>query len=317
MRPREPSGALERSSSRDYRSAMHSKASAGIRVVRNGMLVNASLAATKLAAGIIGNTYALVADATESAADIFASLIVWGGLTIGAQPADEDHPFGHGKAEALAAAVVSIMLLGAAVGIAFEAVREIRTPHEWPAAWTLFILVAVMVVKWVFSRRVGDIGAQTNSTAVAADAAHHLSDAITSAAAFIGISVAVVARRMGAGHEWAAADDWAALLASLVIAFNGVSMIRAAMHDLMDRMPGSDVVLPIRRVAESVPGVLAIEKLHVRRVGTGYRVIVHVQADGHMSLDQAHALGGLVKHEICRSTPHVQSVLVHMEPFAD
>jgi len=295
---------------------MSARTSAGIRIVRNGMLVNAVLAATKLAAGIIGNTYALVADATESAADIFASLIVWGGLTIGAQPADDDHPFGHGKAEALAAAVVSIMLLGAAVGIAFEAIREIRTPHAWPAAWTLGILVGVMTVKWGLARRVSHVGLETNSGAVAADAAHHLSDAITSAAAFIGISVAVVARHLGKGPEWASADDWAALLASCVIAYNGIMMVRAALHDLMDRMPGANIVMPLRRVAESVPGVLAIEKLHVRRVGTGYRVIVHVQADPQMSLEQAHALGGRVKYELCGSNPHVQSVLVHMEPFA-
>jgi cation diffusion facilitator family transporter len=288
---------------------------AGVRVVRAGVLLNACLAAIKLAAGIIGNTYALVADATESAADIFASLIVWGGLAIGAQPADEDHPFGHGKAEALAAAVVSILLLGAALGIAIQAIREIRTPHEWPAAWTLVILVLVMTAKWLLARRVASVGAEINSSAVAADAAHHLSDAITSAAAFAGISVAVIARRAGASQGWAAADDWAALFASGVIAFNGISMVRAALHDLMDRMPGTDVVLPLRRVAEAVPGVLAIEKLYVRRVGTGYRVIVHVQADPEMRLEQSHALGGRVKHELCRSNPHVQSVLVHMEPF--
>src|SRR4051794_9327140 len=202
--------------------ASNSKSS--IRAVRNGVLINATLAAIKLAAGIIGNTYALVADATESGADIFASLIVWGGISVGAQPADDDHPFGHGKAEALAAAVVSIMLLGAAIGIAYEAVREIRTPHEWPAAWTLGILVFVMITKWLFSRSLFAVGSETNSTAVAADAVHHLSDAVTSAAAFIGISIAVFARHTGASQAWAAADDWAALLASCVIAFNGVSM---------------------------------------------------------------------------------------------
>lgn len=292
-----------------------SSAATGLRVIRDGVLVNATLAAIKLAAGLIGNTYALVADATESGADIFASLIVWSGVTIGAQPADDDHPFGHGKAEALAAAVVAIMLLGAAVGIAYEAIREIRTPHEWPAAWTLVILVLVTITKWGLSRRVANVAVDINSTAVAADAAHHLSDAITSVAAFVGISVAVTARHLGAGQTWAAADDWAALVGSLVIAFNGASMIRAAMQDLMDRMPGADIVMPFRRVAEAVPGVRAIEKLHVRKVGTGYRIIIHVQADPEMTLSGSHALGGLVKYELRRSNPHVQSVLVHMEPF--
>src|SRR3954469_20744139 len=149
-------------------------AARGIRAAQIGVVINAGLAATKLAAGLVGNTYALVADAVESGADVFASLLVWGGLAVAAQPADEDHPYGHGKAEALAAAAVSLMLFGAALGIAVEAVREIRTPHHVPAPWTLAVLVGVMAVKWVLSRRVHAVSAEIGSTAVKADAAHHL-----------------------------------------------------------------------------------------------------------------------------------------------
>ncbi len=287
----------------------------GIRAAQTGMLINAGLAAIKLAAGIIGNTYALVADAVESSADVFASLLVWGGLTVAAQPADDDHPYGHGKAEALAAAAVSIMLLGAAFGIAFEAVREIRTPQAVPAPWTLAVLVVVMIVKWALSRRVHAVGAEMGSTAVKADAQHHLSDAITSAAAFIGISLALVGERTWGGKGWESADDWAALVASLVIAFNGMSMLRAATHDLMDRMPGEDVVAPIRDAALGVPGVLAIEKLYVRKAGMAYRVTLHVQADGALSLEDAHVLSGCVKTTICKRSPRVNYVLVHMEPY--
>lgn len=286
----------------------------GIRAAQTGILINAVLAGIKLVAGLVGNTYALVADAVESMADIFGSLIVWGGLHVASLPADEDHPFGHGKAEALAAIVVSLMLLAAAAGIGIEAVKEIRTPHNVPAPWTLAVLVGVMVVKWTLSRRVQAVGAETGSTAVQADAQHHLSDAITSAAAFIGISVALVGSRVRGGGGWESADDWAALVASAVIAFNGVSMIRAAMHDLMDRMPGQAVVAPIRDAARAVTGVSAIEKLHVRKAGMVYRVTVHVQTDGAMSLDDAHALGGRVKRAICASSPQVNYVLVHMEP---
>ena len=289
----------------------------GIRAAQTGMVINAGLAAVKLVAGIVGNTYALVADAVESGADVFASLLVWGGLAVAAQPADEDHPYGHGKAEAMAAFAVSFMLLGAAVGIAIEAVHEIQTPHQVPAPWTLGVLVAVVVVKWVLSRRVRTVGTAMGSTAVKADAAHHLSDAITSAAAFVGISLAVVGSRLWGGHGWEAADDWAALVASGVIAFNGVSMLRAAASDLMDRMPGQDIVAPIRAAALQVHGVNAIEKLHVRKSGLEYRVTVHVQADGDMSLEEAHALGGRVKSAICALTPHVNYVLVHMEPYHD
>jgi cation diffusion facilitator family transporter len=294
-----------------------SAAERGIRAAQVGMLINAALAAVKLTAGIIGNTYALVADAIESGADVFASLIVWGGLHIGSQPADEDHPYGHGKAEALATAVVSFMLLGAAIGIAFEAVREIRTPHLAPAPWTLAVLVTVVVVKWVMARRVGAVSAETGSSAVQADAAHHLSDAITSAAAFIGISLALVGSRVWGGRGWAAADDWAALVAAAVIAYNGVYMMRTALADLMDRMPGEEVVAPIRRAALATPGVEAIEQLHVRKAGTAYRVTLHVQADGALPLHDAHVLSGRVKSAIRAAAPRVNYVLVHMEPFVE
>lgn len=294
---------------------MSTSSARGIRAAQIGLVVNAALAGVKLAAGIVGNTYALVADAIESAADVFASLIVWGGLAIGSQPADEDHPYGHGKAEALATAAVSFMLLGAALGIAYEAIQEIRTPHLVPAPWTLAVLVSVMVVKWSLSRRVAAVSTDIGSSAVKADAAHHLSDAITSAAAFVGISLALVGSRLWGGRGWASADDWAALVASAVIAFNGVSMLRAALHDLMDRMPGEEVIAPIRRAAISVPGVRAIEQLHVRRAGMAYRVTLHVQADGSLSLHDAHVLSGRVKGAIRDASPQVNYVLVHMEPF--
>jgi len=289
----------------------------GIRAAQVGILANAALAAIKLVAGLLGHTYALVADAVESAGDVVGSLVVWGGLAVAARPADDDHPYGHGKAEALAAAAVAMMLFGAALGIAVQAVREIRTPHRVPAPWTLVVLVAVMAVKWILSRRVHAVGADIGSTAVKADAWHHLSDALTSAAAFIGISIAVWGSRYRGGTGWEQADDWAALAASVVIAINGILLFQPAMHDLMDRMPDSGIVNPMRQAAEEVPGVIAVEKLGVRKAGLGYRVTVHVQADPSISLAAAHALGGRVKTAVRGAVPRVDSVLVHMEPYAD
>src|SRR6478672_5917263 len=162
-----------------------------IRAAQIGMVVNAALAIVKLIAGIVGNTYALVADAVESTADIFGSLVVWGGLRVASRDPDEEYPFGYGKAESVAAVIVSMMLLAAAVGIGVEAVHEIRTPHKTPAPWTLIILVAVLIVKFAMYRRTNAIGDEAGSTAGKADAWHHASDAITSAAAFIGISIAL------------------------------------------------------------------------------------------------------------------------------
>lgn len=289
----------------------------GIRAAQTGLITNALLVVAKLVAGIAGNTYALIADAVESAADIFSSLIVWGGLTIASQPADEDHPFGHGKAESLAAFAVAVMLIAAAIGIATQAIREIRTPHHTPAPWTLLVLVAVVAVKWLLAHRVHAVAHDIGSTAVKADAFHHLSDAFTSAAAFIGIAIAVAGSRWRGGSGWESADDWAALFAAGIIAYNGVSILRPAMHDLMDRMPGDEVVLPIRRAAESVPGVLAIEKLAVRKSGLVLHASIHVQADPGISLDAAHRLSGRVKAAMRREAPRLTDVLVHMEPYVD
>lgn len=282
----------------------------GIRSAQLGILINASLAATKLVAGIVGNAYALVADAIESTADIFSSTIVWGGLRVAARDPDDTYPFGYGKAEPLAAAVVSLMLIGAAIAIAIEAISEIRTPHHTPARWTLGVLVGVVAVKWVLSRHVQSVGMDIGSTAVRADAWHHLSDAVTSAAAFVGISIAVLG-----GPGWESADDWAALAASGVILYNGVSMLRPAVDDLMDRTAGADIVRAVDAAARSVPGVLATEKLAVRRAGMSYRVTIHVQADPHLPLFDAHVLSGRVKGAIRSAVPRVKHVLVHMEPF--
>ena len=195
----------------------------GIRSAQTGLLINALLVVVKLVAGVVGNAYALVADAIESAADIFSSLVVWGGLRIASREADDEYPFGYGKAEAMATAVVALMLLGAALTIVIEATREIRTPHHTPAPFTLFVLVGVIAVKEILFRRVLAVGAATSSTAVQADAWHHRSDAITSAAAFVGISVALLG-----GEGWEQADDWAALVAAVVIVVNGLRLLRTA-----------------------------------------------------------------------------------------
>jgi cation diffusion facilitator family transporter len=282
----------------------------GLRSIQLSLVSNATLAVVKLAAGMVGHSYALVADAVESSADIFASLIVWTGLRIANRDPDQDYPFGYGKAETVAGATVSLMLITAALGIAVQAVREIRMPHHAPAPWTLIVLVAVVVIKMLLGRRIGTVGSELGSSAVQADAWHHYSDAITSAAAFVGISVSVV---MGPG--WETADDYAAMTASLVIAYTGIRMLLQATRDLMDRNPGAEVAAPVRRIAEGVPGVMAIEKLYVRRAGIVFHVEIHVQADPQLSLYASHALGGAVKSAIKAAQPRVRGVLIHMEPY--
>lgn len=282
----------------------------GVRTAQLGLLVNTVLAGIKLVAGILGSSGALIADAIESIADIFSSIVVWGGLRIAAREADEEYPFGYGKAEPLAAAVVGLMLVAAAAGVAIEAVREIRTPHQTPAPFTLAVLVVVILIKEVLFRRVLAVSGEMASQAMRADAWHHRSDAITSTAAFIGIGIAI-----WKGPGWESADDWAALVAAVVIAANGLSILRPAVHDLMDRAPDAAMLLRIARAASSVEDVRAIEKLKVRRAGVGVYVDVHVQADPSLSLHDAHIVSGRVKGAIRGAAPEVLGVLVHMEPF--
>jgi cation diffusion facilitator family transporter len=287
-----------------------SHAAKAMKAARTGLVVNIVLVTIKLLGGIAGHSYALIADAVESFTDIFSSLIVWGGLRITTRPADEDYPYGYGKAEALAAAIVSLMLLGAALGIAVAAVGEMMTSNHTPAPFTLAVIAIVIPVKEILYRWVVRVSSETGSTAVKADAWHHRSDAITSTAALIGIGVAV-----WGGPGWEAADSWAALLASFVIAWNGLRMLKPAVFDLMDRMPEGPVLEQIAAVARDVAGVRAIEKLRVRKVGLEYFVDLHVQANETMPLLEAHNLSGKVKGAIRAAVPEVAGVLIHMEPF--
>jgi cation diffusion facilitator family transporter len=264
----------------------------------------------KLLAGVLGNSYALIADGVESTADVFGSLVVWGGVRIASRGEDEAYPFGYGKAEALAAAVVGLMLLAAAIGIGIESTREIVAPHHAPAPFTLVVLVLVVLVKEVLFRRVAAHGAKTGSTAASADAWHHRSDAITSAAAFIGITVALLG-----GPGWESADDWAAIVAALVILVNGVGILRPAIGELMDRAPDEEVRRVVADAARGVSGVCFIEKLAVRKAGMHFWVDLHVQADPAMSLHDAHILSGRVKSAIRAAEPRVRGALIHMEPF--
>jgi cation diffusion facilitator family transporter len=282
---------------------------AGARVALLGLVINVVLAAVKIVAGVVGHAYVLIADGMESAIDVAGSIVIWGGLTVAARPPDRTHPYGHGKAEPIAALVVAICVLAAAIGLAIESVREILTPHHGPAPFTLAILVAVIVIKEFLFRYVNRIGQDLESTAVRTDAWHHRSDALTSGAAFIGISVALIG-----GERWQSADDWAALFACAVIAANGVRLALPAFQEVMDTAPGGKIVRSIRTVASSVPGVVEVEKCYARKMGLDYYVDLHVGVDGNISVHEGHKIAHRVKSAIQQSDSRVADVLVHIEP---
>ena len=274
-----------------------------------GLAANVALTVVKFLAGSLGHSQALIADAVESLADIFSSIIVWRGLVVAETPPDEDHPYGHGKAEPLAAAIVSAMLLLAAGMIAFHSLKGMAAPRVAPSAWTLIILIVVIVVKEMLFRFVLRESETVSSSAVETDAWHHRSDAITSAAAFLGIGITLVG---GSGYEHA--DNWAALVAACVIAFNGARLLRPAFNELMDRSPDRELIEKICAAAKNVPGVDGVEKCFVRKMGYQFFVDMHVEVDPQMTVENSHRIGHEVKNKVRAEIPSVRDVLIHIEP---
>ncbi len=247
--------------------------------------------------------------AIESTSDIASSLIVYGGLKIASIPPDEDHPYGHGKAEPLAAMLVAFALLTAALAIIIQSIREIQTPHHAPAPFTLYILIGVVIVKESLYRYVINVGDKAQSTAVITDAWHHRSDAITSAATGVGIAIALIC---GPGYE--AADDWAALLASGIIILNAIRLLRPALAEVMDAAPGNGMEQQVRDAALAVRGVTGLDVCNVRKMGLHYYVDLHVLVDGDLPVRDGHEIAHRVKDAIRKAQPRIHDILIHIEP---
>jgi cation diffusion facilitator family transporter len=285
------------------------KLESGAHLALVGMGLNAVLCAVKIGAGVFGHSYALIADGFESLLDIISSLLIWAGLTYAAKPPDASHPYGHGKAEPMAAILGSLMILGAGAGLAMSSIEALKARHTAPHLFTLPVLIAVIVVKEVHSRRVQKMAHQTSSTAMEADALHHRTDAITSLAALIGISVALVG---GKGYE--KADNWAALFACGIIAYNGFLIFWPSLRDLMDTAPPRNILERVRAASRSVTGVEETEQCRVRKMGLEYYVDLHVKVDGSMSVTEGHGIAHQVKDAVRQAVPEVADVLVHIEP---
>ena len=273
-----------------------------------GMAVNAALSALKFAAGVMGHSHALIADAVESSADILSSIVVWRALVVAAEPADVEHPYGHGKAEPLAAATVALMLLLAAGGIILNSARDLAQPPQMPRAFTLWVLMAVVLVKECLFRFVEREAGSVQSILVYADAWHHRSDAVTSLAAAMGITLALL------GVSFA--DDAAAILAGSIIAWNGWKLLKPALNELMDAAPDAALAGQIKSAASQVAGVQRIEKCIVRKAGFECFVDMHVEVDPELTVRQAHGIAHQVKDRVREAVPSVRDVLVHIEPGA-
>lgn len=288
----------------------------GVRSTLVGIGVNVVLLAAKATAGVTGHTYALVADAIESGMDVMASLLLLVGLKVASRPADANHPQGHGKVEPLATVAVAVFLFLAAYEIGRQSLHEIAHPHTIPAPWTLGVLIGVVLSKELLARHIARVGEASGSAALKADAQHQRSDVVTSAAAFVGIAVALVGSRLSPDPRWSSADDWAALLASGWIAWNGLSILRGALYELTDAHPDPGLEAEVRRIALTIPGVLGTDKCFVRKMGFDYFVELDVRMDRDLPLyrahETAHAVQDAVREQI--TDRRFIRVLVHQEP---
>lgn len=283
----------------------------GAQLVLRGVALNAVLAVAKFSGGVFGNTYALIADAAESALDILSSLLVWAGFRVASRPPDANHPYGHGKAEPLAALAVAVFIFAMTGWVGIHAIHEIITPHRAPRWWTLLLLAAVIAVKLWYSQRMRMAGFAANSTALHVEAVHHWADAVTSAAAFVGIAIALIG-----GEGWESADDWAALFACVIIAFNGVGMVMRSLGDVMDTAVPAAFENEVRALALAVPGVGALHRVRMRKSGLSYLVDIQVRVDGEMTVRAGHDIAHAVKDALLASPRHrITDVTVHVEPM--
>jgi cation diffusion facilitator family transporter len=273
------------------------------------LIGNTALAIIKGLAGFFGNSYALIADAIESTTDIFSSFLVLFGIKYSNRPADENHPYGHGRAEPLITFLVVGFLITSAVIIAHESIINIQTPHHLPKSWTLYVLGAIIIWKEISFRIVIKRSIESNSSSLKADAWHHRSDAITSVAAFVGISIALF---LGKGYE--SADDWAALFASLFIIYNSYLIFRPALGEIMDEHLYDDVVLSIRNVADTVDGIISTEKCFIRKSGMKYHVDLHAVVEATLTVKAGHDLAHTLKDTLRAELPELGHVLIHIEP---
>jgi len=293
---------------------IQAKAAEGQKVVLTGVLLNLVLSAGKIVGGLLGRSNALVADGIESLLDLFSSLLIWAALKYAAKPPDEEHPYGHGKAESLASLVGALVLAIAGALIAHNSIVQLLAaahgaPVHVPSPWTLLILICVIGLKETLYQFMARRARRIGSNALLADAWHHRSDAVTSIAAFIGISVSLLG-----GHGYEVADDWAALFACVVIFYSSYNMLKMCLGDMMDARVSPDAEKTVMRITCSVPGVLSAEKCRIRKSGLSYIADLHIRVGGDISVREGHDIAHRVKDLLMASELPLEDVTLHVEP---
>jgi len=303
--PTQSSEALEAARMNPERSLATGQGSA-----RNGILLNGALGTAKLAAGVLGHSYTLIADACESYSDVMSSCVTYFALKKASEPADSDHPAGHGRAETLASAVTALALVVVGVLIFWEAMLSLNVPRSAPSPLTLLVLVPVILVKERMFQWMRDRGKKIGSLAVVADAWHQRSDVVTSVAALLGIVVAWIG-----GPGWSHADSWAAMAASLWLIGTGLWLLGPTLHELMEGSVDPALLEFISETSSSCPGIKGVDKVWVRKLGMRLMVDLHIVVDPDISVQEGHRLAHEVKAKLQAELPQVRDVMVHVEPY--
>jgi cation diffusion facilitator family transporter len=274
-----------------------------------GLGVNLALGLAKLVGGVAGDSFALLADAVNSLGDVFTSRVVLFALWLAQRPPDRDHPYGHTRAEAIAASNVALLILMSALMVAWEAVQRLGVQHDLPPAWTLWIAGTNVAIKEGLYQYKVRVARRIGSAVILANAWDHRSDALAALAVLVGLGVV---RWGGPAFIWA--DEAAALVVMSAILWSSASLFRRSAYELMDMQAEEGLVKALRQVAAEVSGVRGIDKLWVRKTGLEYLVDIHVEVDRLATVEEGHRIGHQVKDRLLELFPNVHDVLVHLEP---
>jgi len=275
-----------------------------------GLFSNLALIAIKAVAGILGNSFALLADAVESATDALSSLFLWMGLRYAQRPPDENHPYGHGRLEPLLTFLVVAFLLGSALSIGIQGYLNLKNPQTLPKPFTLVVLLGIIAWKEATFHYIRLKAKRLHSSVLQVEAWHHRSDALSSLFALVGIGMAWIL-----GPDFAWLDEAAALISALILVLNAYRIFRKAFSEIMDEDVYQPLANRILEIGESLPFIMGIPTCRIRKLGTRYYVDLHVWVDPSMSVAQSHAHAHDLKDCIMADQPQIQDVLIHVEPY--
>ncbi|MDR3700758.1 MAG: cation diffusion facilitator family transporter [Candidatus Sulfopaludibacter sp.] len=281
----------------------------GQRVAALGMAVSAALAVVKVIAGMAGHSTAVVADGLESTSDVFASGFVLLGLTLAAIPADENHPYGHGRVETLTGLLIGLLLTAGGALISYISVQSLGQPREAVAGFVIYPLLASLVAKAALAASKFRYGRRLKSSALTADAWNDAMDSVSAVAALVAVGLT-----LAAPSRFLEADRYGGFVVGLIVVTTGIRVAYDTAMQLMDTMPGDDFMTQLREVARSQPGVRGVEKCFARKTGLKYHVDLHLEVDPEMTVRQSHDIAHQVRLRILERLDWVADVLVHVEP---